>query len=148
MRIVRPLLVCAVAGLGLAPTSPADAEGNTVRFVADLKGEEATPLPGPPGSSGKIVLDGNPSTGKVCYTLTYNGPGEPTDLHIHRAPKGATGPVTIPLRVGKDCVDAEPAEVQALIEWPGGPDKGYYVDVHTVAYQFPNGVVRGQTFFG
>lgn len=145
MQKLRLLLLPALVSMGLAAT-PAEA-GKTWKFVADMKAEESTPVPGPPGATGNLVLDGDPETGKVCYQWNYNGPAQATDLHIHRAGKGVTGPVTIRLDVNQPCVDAEPAEVQALIDWPGGPEQGYYVDVHNVAYQAPNGAVRGQLFF-
>ena len=71
---------------------------------------------------------------------TYDGPGEMTAAHIHRGEKGLNGPVTIPLDVKAECVNPAPAEIKALVDWPDG----YYVELHTVAYQ-QNGAVRGQT---
>ena len=146
MRILRPLLVFSTgASLVLLP-APAQS-GQMSKFAADMTAEESVPVPGPPGAKGQAKVQGDPETGRVCYQLTYNGPGEVTDVHIHRAPKGANGPVTIRLDAKAPCVDADPAEVQALRDWPGGPEQGYFVDFHTAAYQAPNGAVRGQLFF-
>jgi hypothetical protein len=63
-----------------------------------------------------------------------------TAAHIHRGEKGINGPVTINLDVNAECVNPAPAEIKALVDWPDG----YYVEIHTVAYQ-QNGAVRGQT---
>ena len=134
LRLLLPLvLVAQVFAAGPADASPSS-------FLADMKAEEVQPVPGPPGAKGtaRVVADQEAST--VCYQLTYEGPGEVTAAHIHRGEKGLNGPVTINLDVKAECVNPNPAEIKALIDWPDG----YYVELHTIAYQ-QNGAVRGQT---
>ena len=41
--------------------------------------------------------------------------------------------------VNAECVNPNPAEIKALVDWPDG----YYVEIHTLYQQ--NGAVRGQT---
>ena len=136
MRTLRLLLPLALVTPALGP---APAGASTSSFIANMTAEEVQPIPGPPGARGtaKIVADQDAHT--VCYTLTYEGPGPVTAAHIHRGEKGRTGPVTINLDIDAQCVNPNPAEIKALVDWPDG----YYVEIHT-AYQ-QNGAVRGQT---
>jgi CHRD domain-containing protein len=136
MRTLRLLLpVALVAQVFLA--GPAKASPST--FLADMKAEEVQPVPGPPGAKGtaRVVADEDART--VCYKINYEGPGQITAAHIHRGERGMTGPVTIALDINAECVNPNPAEIKALVDWPDG----YYVELH-IAYQ-QNGAVRGQT---
>jgi CHRD domain len=137
MRTLRLLLPLALVTQALVAW-PAQASPST--FNATMTAEEVQPVPGPPGAKGtaRVVADEDART--VCYKISYEGPGEMTAAHIHRGEKGMNGPVTIPLDVKADCVKPNPAEIKALVDWPDG----YYVEIHTVAYQ-QNGAVRGQT---
>ncbi len=137
MRTLRLLLPLALVTPGFV-AGPAEASPST--FIANMTAEEVTPVPGPPGAKGtaRVVADEQAST--VCYQLTYNGPGDMTAAHIHRGEKGITGPVTINLDIKAECVSPNPAEIKALVDWPDG----YYVEIHTLAYQ-QHGAVRGQT---
>ena len=134
LRLVLPLALVAPAFVA----GPAEAAPSA--FVANMTAEEVTPVPGPPGAKGTARVVADMDTSKVCYTLTYEGPGEMTAAHIHRGEKGITGPVTINLDVKTECVKPNPAEIQALIDWPDG----YYVEIHTLLFQ-QHGAVRGQT---
>jgi hypothetical protein len=137
MRTLRLLLPIAL----IAPAFVAGpAEASPSSFVATMTAEEVRPLPGPPGAKGTAKIVADQEAQKVCYKLTYDGPGPMTAAHIHRGEKGMTGPVTIPLDISADCVNPAPAEIKALVDWPDG----YYVEIHTIAYQ-QNGAVRGQT---
>jgi hypothetical protein len=137
MRMLRLLLPLVL----VAPVFVAGpAEAGPVGFVAAMTAEEVKPLPGPPGAKGSARVVADMDTSQVCYTLSYEGVGEVTAAHIHRGEKGITGPVTIPLDINAECVQPNPAEIKALIDWPDG----YYVELHTVVYQ-QNGAVRGQT---
>jgi hypothetical protein len=140
MRRVRPLLLLAVVVSGLVA---APAEASPTNLVATMRAEEVQPVPGPVGAKGTAKLVADVDTGKVCYHLTYEGPGTMTSAHIHRGEKGVNGPVTIPLDVNAECVVPGPAPVKALVDWPDG----YYVEIHTLVYQ-SQGAVRGQTAFG
>lgn len=137
MRTLRLLLPLALVTQAYF-AAPAQASPST--FVATMTAEEVQPVPGPPGAKGtaRVVADQDART--VCYKLTYEGPGQMSAAHIHRGEKGMNGPVTIPLDINADCVNPNPAEIKALVDWPDG----YYVEIHTVAYQ-QNGAVRGQT---
>jgi hypothetical protein len=137
MRTLRLLLPLALVTPAFV-ASPAEASPST--FVADLKAEEVQPVPGPPGAKGTARVVANMDASTVCYQLTYDGPGEMTAAHIHRGEKGINGPVTINLDVKAECVNPNPAEIKALIDWPDG----YYVELHTLVFQ-QHGAVRGQT---
>jgi hypothetical protein len=137
MRTLRLLIPLAlVTQVYVAPS----AQASPSTFNAKMTAEEVQPVPGPPGAKGtaRVVADQDART--VCYKLTYEGPGQMSAAHIHRGEKGINGPVTIPLDINADCVSPNPAEIKALVDWPDG----YYVEIHTVAYQ-QNGAVRGQT---
>lgn len=138
MRTLRLLLPLALA------TSPVftagSAEASPSGFVATMTADEVKPVPGPPGAKGTARVVADMDARSVCYKLTYEGPGEMTAAHIHRGEKGLNGPVTIPLDVKAECVNPNPAEIKALIDWPAG----YYVEIHTLVFQ-QNGAVRGQT---
>lgn len=138
MRAARLLPLFALVAPALV-VLPAEADGPT-KLVATMSGEESQPVPGPVGATGTAQMEADAGIGRVCYQLTYEGPGEMTGAHIHRGERGVTGPVTINLNVNAECVDPGPAEVEALLDWPDG----YYLDIHTVAYQATNGAVRGQ----
>jgi len=136
MRTLRLLLPLALVTQAFF-AAPAKASPSS--FTADMKAEEVQPVPGPPGAKGtaKVVADEDART--VCYQIKYEGPGTITAAHIHRGEKGMNGPVTIALDMNAQCVNPNPAEIKALVDWPDG----YYVELH-IAYQ-QNGAVRGQT---
>ena len=136
MRTLRLLLLALLLPAFVA--GPAEASPSS--FIANMTADEVKPFPGPPGAKGtaRVVADQEAQT--VCYQLTYEGPGEMSAAHIHRGEKGMTGPVTINLDIKAECVNPNPAEIKALVDWPDG----YYVELHTIAYQ-QNGAVRGQT---
>jgi hypothetical protein len=137
MRTLRLLLPLAL----VAPAFVArPAEASPSKFIATMRAEEVQPVPGPPGAKGTATVVADQEAGTVCYTLSYEGPGPMTAAHIHRGEKGMTGPVTIPLDINAECVNPDPAEIKALVDWPDG----YYVEIHTPVYQ-QNGAVRGQT---
>jgi YD repeat-containing protein len=137
MRTLRLLLPLALVTQAFF-AAPAHASPSS--FFANMTAEEVQPVPGPPGAKGtaRVVADEDART--VCYQLKYDGPGQMTAAHIHRGEKGINGPVTINLDINAECVKPAPAEIKALVDWPDG----YYVEIHTVAYQ-QNGAVRGQT---
>ena len=137
MRTLRLLLPLALVAPAFSAV-PAHASGPTT-FNATLTADEVKPVPGPPGAKGTARIVADQEAQKVCYQLSYDGPGQVTAAHIHRGEKGMTGPVTINLDLDKQCVNPAPAEIKALIDWPDG----YYVEIHTLYQQ--NGAVRGQT---
>jgi CHRD domain-containing protein len=75
--------------------------------------------------------------------LTVSGVDAPTAAHLHTAPSGAVGPVTVVLTAvaggpSTGCA-AVPPELAASV---AGNPRGFYVDVHDDAH--PAGAVRGQ----
>jgi hypothetical protein len=119
-----------------------------------------------PGGAGDLGARGSarftlsPDEESVCFEITWRGlDGVVTAAHIHRAPRGQTGPHHIDLfddehLVGRRnqvaaCVQVEgghghggggmPAQmIQEVIQTPGD----FYLNVHTTA--FPAGAIRGQ----
>jgi hypothetical protein len=112
-------------------------------YTVTMTGEEETPVPGPAEATGTITMNLDPAAGQLCYSgLTYDGPGDANQGHIHKGPKGMAGAVVInlgALEEGKDaCVKADKASLDAVIADPAG----HYVNLHTSEY--PGGAVRGQ----
>ena len=133
LRLLLPLaLVTQVFFAGPAQASPSS-------FNATMTADQVQPVPGPPGAKGTAHVVADQDARTVCYKINYDGPGQITAAHIHRGEKGMNGPVTIALDINAECVNPNPAEIKALVDWPDG----YYVELH-VAYQ-QNGAVRGQT---
>jgi hypothetical protein len=131
------LLVSATAALGVG--------GRT--FVVSLSGGAT----GDPDGSGLAVLEVNPGTEQVCYTITVQDIGQPTEpagglgaAHIHDY---ATGGIFVDLETNwtatadgfmtTGCADAERSSLIALLRDPSA----YYVNIHTV--DFPGGAIRG-----
>jgi hypothetical protein len=137
MRTLRLLLPIALVAPAFV-AAPAVASGPST-FTAKMTAEEVQPVPGPPGATGTAKIVADQDAQRVCYKVTYDGPGPVTAIHIHRGEKGMTGPVTINLDMNAECVNPAPAEIKALVDWPDG----YYVEIHTLYQQ--NGAVRGQT---
>ena len=134
LRLLLPLVLVTPAFVAAAP-----AQASATSFVANMTADEVKPVPGPPGAKGTAKIVADQDAQKVCYDLTYDGPGPVTAAHIHRGEKGVNGPVTINLDINAQCVNPAPAEIKALVDWPDG----YYVEIHTLYQQ--NGAVRGQT---
>jgi hypothetical protein len=101
------------------------------------------PATGAPSASGLARVTLDPERGQVCWELTLSGVDAPTAAHLHTAPVGAVGPVTVPLMAvasgpATGCATV-PAELVASV---AAHPQGFYVDVHDDA--FPAGAVRGQ----
>ena len=128
--VIAALAVLATSALGASKT-----------FTVSLSGKAETPK-GSPTGKGTAKLTLNPSTGKVCFNLTWSGIGTPTASHIHQGKKGVAGPVLIPIFGGtpkhKGCVKADKSLVKKIVKSP----TGYYFNIHTAKY--PGGALRGQ----
>jgi CHRD domain-containing protein len=102
--------------------------------------------------SGLAVLTMNPGTGQVCYTITVENIGVPTEpaaglgaAHIHDE---ATGGIFIDLETNwtasnggfaaSGCTATDREHILAIFMDPSA----YYVNIHTV--DFPGGAIRGQ----
>ena len=112
-------------------------------LVAALSGGAAVPGPGAPAASGLARLTLDPHSGQLCWEVTVTGVDAPTAAHLHTAPLGAVGPVTVPLTAvaggpSTGCATVPPELAASVAANP----PGFYVDVHDAA--FPAGAVRGQ----
>ena len=135
----------AVAFLLVGTASVFAAGGRT--FVVPLAGGGA----GDPDGSGLATLRINPGAEEVCYTITVEDIGEPTEpgaglgaAHIHDY---ATGGIFVDLETNwtatttgfmtEGCTEAERESLVALFRDPSA----YYVNIHTTDY--PAGAIRG-----
>jgi len=112
-------------------------------FLAMLSGAEEVPGPGDPDGTGAAAITINPVDGSVCFDLRVAGIAPANAAHIHEAPKGAIGPVVVPLAppttgTSSGCVTTTPEQAAEIVATPAN----YYVNVHNP--QFPDGALRGQ----
>jgi hypothetical protein len=148
MRVSRLLAIpvsLAIVFLLLTALTVAAVGGRT--FVVPLSGANG----GDPDGSGLAVLQVNPGTQEVCYTITVTGIGVPTEpmeglgaAHIHDL---ATGGIFVDLETmwtatatgfqTTGCASADRQDLVALLAHPSD----YYVNIHTV--DFPAGALRG-----
>jgi hypothetical protein len=139
-------LTLALATVLLTAVSAFAVGGRT--FVVPLAGG---PL-GDPDGSGLAIVQVNPGTEEVCYTITVENIGTPTEpagsglgaAHIHDR---ATGGIFVDLETNwtatatgfmtTGCTEADRESLIALLRDPSA----YYVNIHTV--QFPGGAIEG-----
>ena len=111
---------------------------------------------GDPDGSGFATLRLNPGQERVCYAIVASDIAEPVEPgpgvgsgHIHAAPAGQNGPVTIDLHTqfvetspgtftATGCVTADRSDIRDVIRNP----ENFYVNVHNADY--PGGAIRGQ----
>ena len=130
----------ASAGLAVLPATAAFAETGT--FTASAVGANE-PGGGAPDASAEGMFRVDTDAGQFCYSVTADGLDDAAAMHIHEAPAGAEGPVVIPLDhtkigAGEVCATAETALLEDITADPAG----YYLNVHTPAFQA--GAVRDQ----
>jgi hypothetical protein len=138
----RVLVVCLLGLLCIPALALAAASTATKSFTTTLLGSNEVPK-GAPKGSGKAVITLNAGTGKVCWTFSsIKGISKVNASHIHKAPKGKSGPVVVAFFTGalktKGCVKASKSVIRAIEKTPSG----YYVNIHTAKY--PAGAIRGQ----
>ena len=138
----RVLVVCLVGLLCIPALALAAASAATKTFTTTLLGSNEVPK-GAPKGSGKAVITLNAGTGKVCWTFSaIKGISKVNASHIHKAPKGKSGPVLVAFFTGalktKGCVKASKSVIMAIEKTPSA----YYVNIHTAKY--PAGAIRGQ----
>ena len=105
-------------------TPPAHAESKT--YTAALSAAEETPAPGPQGGTGAATVIIDMAAKSLCYDVSWSKEvGTPTAGHIHKGPKGLSGPVD-----------------SAVLGQIAGDPGGHYVNIHNDKY--PGGAVRGQ----
>ena len=138
----RVLVVCLLGLLCIPALALAAGSAATKTFTTTLLGSNEVPK-GAPKGSGKGVITLNAGTGKVCWTFSaIKGISKTNASHIHKAPKGKSGPVVVAFFTGalklKGCVKASKAVITAIEKKPSA----YYVNIHTAKY--PAGAIRGQ----
>ena len=101
----RVLVVCLLALLCLPALALAAASAGTKTFTTTMLGSNEVPK-GAPKGSGKAVVTLNSGTGKVCWTFSsLKGISKVNASHIHKAPKGKSGPVVVPFFTSPSAVE-------------------------------------------
>jgi uncharacterized membrane protein len=141
--LVAVALLAAAVGLVTANAHTQRAAKLRVFRVA-LAGENETPA-GDPVATGSATLRVRAGRPKICYQLAARDlSGRALAAHIHRAARGVSGPILIPLHTpnaagkSRGCAKASRRLVKAILAHP----RNYYVNVHTA--EFPAGAIRGQ----
>ena len=126
----------------LAGAATASADSHLANFTADLSGANEVGEPGPPDGTGSAAVVIDSDTSEVCFTITFDGIGDPVAAHIHQGGSDVNGEVVVdfdwPNSLGDGCVTGDAAVVAGIVADPGG----YYVNVHTA--EFAAGAIRGQ----
>ncbi len=128
-----PAAPAAAASLGATPSALGDGApvGPTTYRLA---------LADPQGSTdaaGTVRFDLDPAGGRVCYQFEVAGLTDPFPGHIHAAPSGTSGGITVDFGylTGSNpsgCVDSFPADVTDLIRHP----ERHYVELHDIEHGF------------
>jgi hypothetical protein len=145
MRIPALLVTAAiaVAAVSAAPVAATPKKSTGTKLTATMKGANERPDPGPSGASGKATIRLNQGTGRVCFSLSWSGIGDPVMAHIHKGGPEVAGDIVVPLFTMSPakhhgCVHASRSLIKKIRKRPGA----YYVNLHT--QDFPAGVMRGQ----
>ncbi|MFI7132203.1 CHRD domain-containing protein [Nonomuraea sp. NPDC050153] len=127
--------------------------GRTLTTRAD--GKQEVPAPGTKvgDHNGRAAWLVQPEGDRVWFAATWKHVDTPTAAHVHRAPKGANGPVVVPFfeakkglppsvngLAGSSTTDA--ATARRIWKNP----KNWYANLHNA--KFPGGAVRGQLYAG
>ncbi|HLL64123.1 MAG TPA: CHRD domain-containing protein [Micromonosporaceae bacterium] len=138
------LVVASTAGASATdPTVPPPAPGGAVFLGTDMNGVNG-PAADPDGT-GRVVV--RIQGVQVCFLVQWNRILAPTTAHIHEAPVGSNGPVTVGFWRGElpasvrgvtGCVTSTAETLAAIVANPAA----YYVNVHDATY--PAGAIKGQ----
>jgi len=143
---MRALLVSAFAVLALPVVAFGSAQSMSPVVSAKLKGSNEAPVKGDPNGTGFVVVHLSTTKGTVCWQFSKVARiGKPTQAHIHKGRKGASGPVVVPLGTAyraKGCQKASKTLIEAIETNPNR----YYVNIHDARY--PAGAIRGQLVVG
>jgi hypothetical protein len=139
-RTVIGLVVSLLALVAVLAASAATS-ATSAKFEIALKGTNVSPA-APASNKGRVELTLNAKTGKVCweFKLTHID-GKPNQAHIHKAKRGVSGNVVVPLGAAykrQGCTTASKALVRSIMKSPAG----FYVNVHNAKH--PLGAMRGQ----
>ncbi len=141
---MRWTIITTAAATALIGATAATAREDTgKRFQVNLEGAVEVPVAGDPDGTGSATIRINPGRGQLCYTLRVRDIQPATAAHIHEAPAGSAGPVTVTLIAptggsSQGCVTISRDEALDIIRNP----EDYYVNVHNA--EFPGGALRGQ----
>jgi CHRD domain len=143
---MRTLLVSVVIALALPALALAAAGSMSPVVSAKLKGANEAPVKGDPNGTGLVVLHLSTAKGTACWQFSnVRNIATPTQAHIHKGRKGASGPVVIPLGAkykAKGCAKASTSLIEAIETNPNR----YYVNIHNAKY--PGGAIRGSLVVG
>lgn len=131
-----------------APASPGTTAAVAATATSAVPGPEAPvgpttyrlALADPQGSTdaaGTVRLDLDPTAGTICYQFEVAGLTDPFPGHIHAAPTGASGGITVDFgyltgAAPSGCVDSFPADVADIVRHP----ERHYVELHDTEYGF------------
>jgi CHRD domain len=143
---MRIFVVSALASLVLPMVAVAASGSMSPVVSAKLKGANEAPVKGDPNGSGLVVLHLSTTKGRACWQFSkVKNIAKPTQAHVHKGRKGASGPVVIPLGTtykAMGCARASRALIEAIETNPNR----YYVNIHNAKY--PGGAIRGQLVVG
>lgn len=143
---MRIFVVSVLASLALPVVAVAASGSMSPVVSAKLKGANEAPVKGDPNGSGLVVLHLSTAKGRACWQFSnVKNIAKPTQAHVHKGRKGASGPVVIPLGTtykAMGCTRASRALIEAIETNPNR----YYVNIHNAKY--PGGAIRGSLVVG
>jgi CHRD domain len=143
MKPIHTAVLAAAFALVLGSAAVAEPEDSGRKISTTLDGASEAPGPGDADGTGTFSARINPGQEEICYELSVTNIAAATAAHIHKAPPGSPGPVSLGLTApalgsSSEC-KAIPRELaMAIIQNP----QDYYVNVHNTDH--PPGAVRGQ----
>jgi CHRD domain len=149
MRTRRALAGIIVGSLAVALVAAGSAGAAATRLAATLSGANEVPGPGDADGSGQAQVDvklkPGKKSGKVCFTIQFQGIDAPFAGHIHDGGPTTDGPIVVGLfenpageTFPNDCVKAKKRVLKPIAKNP----EDFYVNLHNDA--FPGGAIRGQ----
>ncbi len=138
----------AIAGVLIAPGIGSAGTGKAI-LATQMGGKVEVPAgSGDPDGKGFVAVKVNPGKGKLCFAMEFRNILDPFAAHIHKAPRGSTGPIKFTLFDGvtSSPIDGCYRDVSPrLLAKLGSVPERYYVNVHNDDY--PDGAIRGQLKF-
>lgn len=143
------LALFAAGAMVIAPGIGSAGTSGKVVLATQMGGKVEVPAgSGDPDGKGFVAVKVNPGKGKLCFGMEWRNIVDPFAAHIHKAPRGSTGPIKFTLFDGvfSSPVDGcyRNVKFRFLQKLAGNPE-AFYVNVHNDEY--PNGAIRGQLKF-
>ncbi len=143
---MRKILVATVVALVLPTFVLAAGQAMSPVVSAKLKGSNEAPVKGDPDATGFVVVTFKAAKGMACWKFKNVGRiGTPTAAHIHKGPKGVSGPVVIPFGATYKASGCQTAPKNVIEAIETNPNR-YYVNIHNAKYA--GGALRGQLVAG